>query len=585
MAPRTSKPLVVQEDKSVLLEVQHPWFEQARDQLMRFAELRKSPRYVHVYQITALSLWNAAAIGLQADDILGFLKSHAKYPVPLTVRDAVHSFTHRYGDVSLVSEGEHLRLRTCCADAIRLIVSTKSLHEFFCEPPGEPPRNDPPLNSPNGAEWVLGVRPECRGPLKVTMTKLGFPVNDLGGYRAGAALEVRLRQRDTAGRAFRLRPYQREAVDAFYDHGKETGGSGVVVLPCGAGKTVVALGVLQRVGAQALILSTNTTALRQWKRELVSKTELDPNLIGEYSSDAKDIRPITLSTYQMLTYRDRHTKEFLHYKLFTARDWGLIVYDEAHLLPAPVFRFTARIQATRRLGLTATLVREDGCEDEVFSLVGPKKYDVPWRSLETDGWIAAARCVEARVPMGQELAQRYSGCNRRDQFRLASENPGKTMVVKELLEQHPSDRVLILGQYLDQLGELQRELNAPLITGKTSNRQREVLYEQFRRGDVPVLIVSKVGNFAVDLPDASVAIQVSGTFGSRQEEAQRLGRVLRSKPGGNRAVFYSIVSRDTSEQAFAEKRQRFLTERGYQFTVLDHDSPAWRDAFRCQDSA
>lgn len=584
MAPRTSKPLVVQEDKSVLLEVQNPWFEEARDQLMRFAELRKSPRYVHVYQITPLSLWNAAAIGLKADDILGFLKSHAKYPVPLTVRDAVRSYTDRYGEVSLTNDGKKLLLRTRCREAIELIGSTKSLHDFFCESTSVRAATEAIVES-EPAELVLPVRCECRGPLKIALTKLGYPVNDLGGYHAGAPLQIPLRQRDTEGRSFRLRPYQKEAVEAFYDQGRETGGSGVVVLPCGAGKTVVALGVLQKVGAQALILSTNTTALRQWKREIISKTALDPNLIGEYSGDSKEVRPITLSTYQILTYRDRRTKELLHYKLFTERDWGLIVYDEAHLLPAPVFRFTARIQATRRLGLTATLVREDGCEDEVFSLVGPKKYDVPWRSLESDGWIAAAGCVEARIPLAPELAQEYAGCNRREQFRLASENPEKTVVVKELLAQHPSDRVLILGQYLDQLEQLQLELNAPLITGKTSNRQREILYDQFRRGEVPVLIVSKVGNFAVDLPDASVAIQVSGTFGSRQEEAQRLGRVLRPKPGGNRAVFYSIVSRDTSEQRFAEKRQRFLTEQGYQFTVLDHDSPAWSDAFRCQDTA
>ncbi len=581
METRDSKPLIVERDRTVYLEVQHPRFKEMRDSLMRFAELEKSPRYVHVYKITSLSLWNAAAAGLTAKEIKTFLTSGSKYPVPACVLKEVEDVVERYGWVKLVNIDGEIHLTTTRADAYEEITSSRTLSDYL-EDTGN---GSTPEIEGSGGVFSIPIRPECRGQLKVAMIKLGLPIEDVAGYQSGAPLPVPLADSLDNGCTFRLRPYQREAVAAFYDEGRVTGGSGVISLPCGSGKTIVALGVLNRVGAQALILSTNTTALRQWKRELLEKTKLDESLIGEYSGDRKEIRPITLSTYQMLTYRDRRTKELLHYKLFTARDWGIIVYDEVHLLPAPVFRFTAQIQATRRLGLTATLVREDGREAEVFSLIGPKKYDIPWKSLESEGWIADASCVEVRLDLDEASRKSFAALDRRGKFRIASENAEKIGVIRELLSRHPRDRVLILGQYLDQLDEIRREIGAPMITGKTPNSERETLYARFRRGEIPVLIVSKVGNFAVDLPDATVAIQVSGTFGSRQEEAQRLGRILRPKADGKRAVFYTVVSRDTPEQDFAEKRQRFLAEQGYRYTIIDHNTRHWQDYFQRQDSA
>ncbi len=578
MEKSSKNPLIVQPDKTVFLEVEHPLFKEVRDKLARFAELEKSPRYVHVYRITPLSLWNAAASGLAVADVNDLLTTYSKYPVPRNVRDEVSLSMARYGQVRLVSCQGKLCLETTLEDALQRIRRAKSLRQFFSDQALEllDAKRSSPLTA--DASVVLPLKPESRGQIKVALLKLGFPVHDQAGYVDGAPLAMNLRDVARGGKPFHLRSYQRDAVEAFYDFGRATGGSGVVVLPCGAGKTIVAIGCLQRVGSQALILTTNTTALRQWKRELLDKTDLEEDMIGEYSGEVKEIRPITLSTYQMMTYRDRRTKELLHYKLFTARNWGLIVYDEAHLLPAPVFRFTAQIQATRRLGLTATLVREDGREGEVFSLVGPKKYDIAWKSLEAEGWIANAECVEIRVPLTDKIADGFVDLNGREKFRAASENPAKIDVVRELLGEHREHSVLVLGQYLDHLKAIQRHLGAPLITGKTSNQEREQLYARFRRREVPVLIVSKVGNFAIDLPDANVAIQVSGTFGSRQEEAQRLGRILRPKGKGGRAVFYSLVSRDTPEQEFAEKRQRFLTEQGYSFTIIDQGTRRRQDS-------
>jgi DNA excision repair protein ERCC-3 len=559
MAIHGGNPLIVHSDRTVLLEVEHPGFKEVRDGLMAFAELKKSPEYIHTYRITALSLWNAAASGLGAAEILDFLERHAKYPIPTGLRREIDEFLGRYGKLHLVHGDEALELVVDTREILEEILAMKHLREHLLD--AEPGWR-------NG-QAVLRVKTEHRGQLKVALIKIGYPVEDNAGYRPGAPLEVRLRERLPGGESFALRPYQQDAVEAFYAGGKATGGSGVVVLPCGAGKTIVGIGVLERVGSQALVLSTNITALRQWKRELLEKTEIDESLIGEYSGEEKQIRPITLTTYQMLTYRRNRCDEFLHFKLFTARDWGLIVYDEVHLLPAPVFRFTAEIQATRRLGLTATLVREDGREDEVFSLIGPRKYDMPWRTLEEQGWIAEANCIEIRVDMDKELAGRYACADTRGKFRLASENGAKESVVKSLVARHREDKVLIIGQYLDQLRRLRHELDAELITGKTPNGEREELYSRFRDGDLPLLIVSKVGNFAVDLPDANVAVQVSGTFGSRQEEAQRLGRILRPKKDGGPAVFYSVVTRATRDQEFAERRQLFLTEQGYHYEIRD----------------
>jgi DNA excision repair protein ERCC-3 len=413
------------------------------------------------------------------------------------------------------------------------------------------------------------VEASFRGVLKQALIAVGYPAEDLAGYTEGAALATQLRTHARSGLPFHVRDYQREAADAFYAGGDARGGSGVVVLPCGAGKTIVGLAAMALMQRSTLVLTTGITAVKQWKREILDKTDLTESQVCEYTGDTKEIGPVTLATYQILTHRNDKTEEFPHFKLFDQRDWGLIIYDEVHLLPAPVFRVTAHIQARRRLGLTATLVREDGREADVFSLIGPKKYDVPWRELETRGWIAEATCAEVRVAMPDELRMEYAVAEWRDKYRVASENPAKDDLVAALLEHYSDSRILIIGQYLKQLRRLRKRFNLPLITGQTATAEREDLYAKFRRGELRRLILSKVGNFALDLPDANVLIQVSGTFGSRQEEAQRLGRILRPKAGGEVAHFYTLVTRDTREQDFAHHRQLFLTEQGYSYRIAD----------------
>jgi len=564
------KPLIVQGDRTVFLEVDHPGFMEARSRLMEFAELEKSPEHVHIYRITPLSLWNAAAAGRSATRIVDFLTEYSKYPVPSTLRKDITEFIGRYGLLRLELGERGPELRCASKEVLAQLLRMQQVSD--CVDSASFQAGPSMVAGSCAGFHSVRVKPECRGLLKLALIKIGYPVEDLAGYREGASLEIAFRKRLADGRVFDLRPYQLAAVEAFYAGGSAAGGSGVVVLPCGAGKTIVAMGAIVKAQTQTLILSTNITALRQWCRELLEKTDIPQEMVGEYSGEEKEIAPITLTTYQMLTYRRQKENDLVHFKLFSAREWGLIVYDEVHLLPAPVFRLTADIQATRRLGLTATLVREDGREDEVFSLIGPKKYDVPWRSLEMDGWIANARCIEVRCSMLPEDLDRYSGADRRGRFRIASENKEKIQVLKAIAKSHRQDRVLIIGQYLDQLKAIRRETGAPLITGRTPSAEREALYASFRMGEIPMLIVSKVGNFAVDLPDASVAIQISGTFGSRQEEAQRLGRILRPKRDGRPAVFYSIVTRDTCDQEFAERRQLFLTEQGYHYTIHETDS-------------
>ncbi len=554
MSETDPRPLIIQSDFSILLDVHGAEFYRARDELMRFAELVKSPEHMHVYRITPLSLWNAASAGISADHILKTLKGLSRYSVPGNVKEEIREKLDRFGLLTLVREGENLRLVARDQETLEEILALGNIGEYVRE-------------RINGT--AVTVDPGLRGNLKLALIKTGYPVQDLAGYRAGAPLRITLRHEATTGDPFSLRQYQKQAVEAFHAGGTVQGGSGVVVLPCGAGKTIVGMAVMAEVGMTTLILSTSITALRQWKRELLEKTFLTEDQIGEYSGEQKEVRPVTLSTYQIMTYRRSKTDPFSHLDVFARGNWGLVIYDEVHLLPAPVFRFTAEIQATRRCGLTATLIREDGREDEVFSLIGPKKYDIPWRSLEQSGWIANARCVELRVELDPSSRAQYLAATAREKFRLASENPEKRRLVRKLAERHANDLVLIIGQYLGQLEALQRELGCPLITGRTSNRKREELYGRFRRGELRLLIVSKVGNFAIDLPDANVAIQVSGTFGSRQEEAQRLGRILRPKNDGASAIFYSLVSRQTRDQEFAEKRQLFLTEQGYEYEIGD----------------
>ncbi|MBW7864807.1 MAG: DEAD/DEAH box helicase [Candidatus Hydrogenedentes bacterium] len=559
MATLSDKPAIIQSDRSILLETDGPAFEDARDCLATFAELVKSPEHIHTYRLTALSLWNAAAAGMTAQEIVDGLERFTKYEIPQNVLTEIRDTVARYGRLKLY---RHLDGRLVLESEDSLLV-VELLNNRLLQPYIQ--------GSPDGKR--IFVKPEERGNIKCALLKIGFPAEDLAGYADGAPLEVDLRGKALSGRDFGLRKYQRESVDAFYAGGSNRGGSGVVVLPCGAGKTIVAMGAIAAVKTHTLILTTNTVALRQWKAELLDKTSLTDEDVGEYSGDSKTIRPVTIATYQVLTYRKTKDSEFIHFSLFDEGQWGLIIYDEVHLLPAPVFRATASLQARRRLGLTATLVREDGREEDVFSLIGPKKYDVPWKVLERQGWIAQALCTEVRIRLAEESRYQYAVAAKRAKFRIASTNPSKLRLCERLVERHRNDNVLVIGQFLDQLKVLSKHFKAPIITGSTPVRERETLYQQFRTGEVKLLIVSKVANFAIDLPDANVAIQVSGTFGSRQEEAQRLGRILRPKSdAGTVAQFYSLVSRDTCDQDFSVKRQLFLTEQGYRYEIVDEDA-------------
>jgi len=555
-----ANPLIVQSDGSILLEVASPHYVEARDVLARFAELEKSPEYIHTYRVTPLSLWNAASAGLRVEDILDPLAAFSKYPIPENVLRDIREYLGRYGRVRLIKEDGELFLVSEDLPLMVEIAGTASVKPFI---------------SATSRATCLLVRPGMRGQVKQALVKIGYPVEDLAGYLEGEYLDLRLREVTAAGAPLFIRAYQREAMDVFHAGGAARGGSGCIVLPCGAGKTIVGMVVMSALCTSTLILTPNTVAVRQWIDELLDKTSLTPEDIGEYTGLQKQIRPITVSTYQVMTYHKRNGKgetgEYPHFGLFDARNWGLIIYDEVHLLPAPVFRITAELQARRRLGLTATLVREDGREDDVFSLIGPKKYDVPWKDLERQGWIATANCHEVRIPLEDDWRMVYALAEQRQKYSVAAQNPRKFPVVYKLLQKHAGAQTLIIGMYLEQLYALADRLDVPLITGKTPVRQRELLYDRFRAGEIKQLIVSKVGNFSIDLPDAQVAIEISGTFGSRQEEAQRLGRILRPKRDGSPAHFYSIVTRDTVDQTFAANRQRFLTEQGYAYEILYED--------------
>jgi DNA excision repair protein ERCC-3 len=567
-----SNPLIVQGDRSILVEVDNPRYGEARDALAPFAELEKSPEHIHTYRLTPLSLWNAAAAGLSAEAMLDVLGRYSKFPLPSNLAADIAELVSRYGRVKLERvesggikvEGEETPSTSPPSLALRLVCEDEPLLEELARQP----RVREFLGERLDRHSFL-IDPGHRGVLKQALIAVGYPAEDLAGYTEGAALPIHLRNLARSGLPFQVRDYQRDAADVFYAGGDVRGGSGVIVLPCGAGKTVVGIAAMALMQRNTLVMTTGITAVKQWRREILDKTDLTEDQVAEYTGETKNIAPVTLATYQILTYRPDKSEEFPHFQIFDRRDWGLIIYDEVHLLPAPVFRVTAHIQARRRLGLTATLVREDGREADVFSLIGPKKYDVPWRELETKGWIAEATCAEIRVAMPEPLRMEYAVAEWRNKYRIASENPAKDDVVACLLDRYPDSRVLIIGQYLKQLRQMRRRFNIPLITGQTVNSEREELYAKFRTGEVRSLILSKVGNFALDLPDANVLIQVSGTFGSRQEEAQRLGRILRPKSGGEVAHFYTLVSRDTREQDFAHHRQLFLTEQGYSYQILD----------------
>jgi len=542
----TDGPLIVQSDKTLLLEVDHPQSGEARAAIAPFAELERSPEHVHTYRLTPLGLWNARAAGHDAEQVVDALVRFSRYPVPNALLVDVADTMDRYGRLQLAKHPVH---------GLVLI----SLDRAVLEEVLRQKKISPMLGTRIDADTVA-VHPSERGRLKQALLKVGWPAEDLAGYVDGEAHAISLDESE-----WKLRDYQQQAADMFWE-----GGSGVVVLPCGAGKTMVGAAAMARANATTLILVTNTVAGRQWRRELIARTSLTEEEIGEYSGEKKEIRPVTIATYQVMTTRRKG--EYRHLELFDSRDWGLIIYDEVHLLPAPIFRLTADLQSRRRLGLTATLIREDGREGDVFSLIGPKRYDAPWKDIENQGWIAPADCTEVRVTLTDAERMAYATAEPEDRYKLAATARTKLPVVKRIVDNHPNDQVLVIGAYLDQLDDVSEALDgAPIIQGSTTTKERERLYDEFRRGESRVLVVSKVANFSIDLPEAAVAVQISGTFGSRQEEAQRLGRVLRPKADGRQAHFYTVVARDTLDAEYAAHRQRFLAEQGYAYTIVDAD--------------
>ena len=536
-------PLIVQSDRTVLLEVAHPLAEDARHDLAVFAELERAPEHIHTYRITRLGLWNARAAGHDASDMLATLEKYSKFAIPQTVSVDITETVGRYGRLLIERDNEgQLILRSNDQAVLTEVANAKRISPLL-------------IAHPSPGSFV--IEPWARGQLKQELVKLGWPAEDLAGYTPGTPHPISLIEDGWA-----LRDYQNKAVASFFD-----GGSGVVVLPCGAGKTLVGAGAMATAKTNTLVLVTNTISARQWRDELLKRTTLTAEEVGEYSGQVKEVKPVTIATYQILTAKRKG--EYAHLELLDAMDWGLVIYDEVHLLPAPVFKLTAELQARRRLGLTATLVREDGREGDVFSLIGPKRFDAPWKEIEAQGFISPASCYEVRIDLPQSERLSYAAAADDERYRLAATAPAKLDVVKQLVEKHAGERILVIGQYLDQIDELAEVLGAPKLTGATPVDERERLYQAFRIGEENLLVVSKVANFSIDLPEATVAIQVSGSFGSRQEEAQRLGRLLRPKESGLSANFYTLVARDTVDQDFAQNRQRFLAEQGYSYTILD----------------
>jgi DNA excision repair protein ERCC-3 len=541
----TDGPLIVQSDKTLLLDIDHPMSTECRRAIAPFAELERSPEHIHTYRLTPLGLWNARAAGHDAEQVIDTLIKYSRYAVPHSILIDVAETMSRYGRLRLEMDPVHgLILITTDTAVLEEVIRAKKIAPLLGA------RIDPE---------TITVLPSQRGQIKQSLLRLGWPAEDFAGYVDGQAHEISLVQKD-----WTIRPYQELAAEGFWH-----GGSGVVVLPCGAGKTIVGAAAMAHAKATTLILVTNTIAARQWREELLKRTTLNEDEIGEYSGAKKEIRPVTIATYQVMTKKKNGV--YAHLDLFDSYDWGLIIYDEVHLLPAPIFRFTADIQSRRRLGLTATLVREDGMEGEVFSLIGPKRFDVPWKEIEAQGYIAPAECIEVRVNLTETERLAYATAEPENRYRNCATTRTKRDVVEVLVEKHADDQVLVIGQYIDQLDDLSEVLGAPLIKGETPIKEREILFNKFRTGEIKCLVVSKVANFSIDLPDATIAIQVSGAFGSRQEEAQRLGRILRPKSDGRTAKFYSVISRDTIDQDFAQNRQRFLAEQGYSYKIIDAD--------------
>ncbi len=558
----SSKPLIVQSDKSLLLDVSNPLSDQCRIDISSFAELEKSPEHIHTYKVTPLGLWNASAAGFKAEQVTDTLVRWSKYAIPQSILIDIKETMERYGRLKLITDEIHgLVLATDDPIILTEVINSKSTQLMLGD------KID---------DYKIIVIPQERGRLKQALIKLGWPAEDMAGYTNGDKLEISLKDEEE----FKLRPYQIHAADSF-----NASGNGVIVMPCGSGKTLVGLSCMAKSSMKTLILVTNTVSARQWKHEILKHTNLKEEDVGEYSGEKKLIAPVTIATYQILIKRLKGS--YTHLSKISEEGWGLIIYDEVHLLPAPVFRMAADIQSRRRLGLTATLIREDGKESDVFSLIGPKRYDAPWRDIEAQGWIAPAQCTEIRVTLKDEERMKYALSEPDERYRAGSTAQSKIQVVEAICNRAKEDGelTLVIGQFIDQIEYIAQRLNAPLITGKTANKVREQIYEDFRQGNIPVLVVSKVANFSIDLPEASVAIQVSGTFGSRQEEAQRLGRVLRPKKDGRQAHFYTVVARDTVDQSFAAKRQRFLAEQGYAYSIVDADAIIFEDIKRAFDKS
>ena len=568
-------PLIVQGDRSLLLDVHAPLAEECRNALIPFAELEKSPEHLHTYRLTPLSLWNAASAGFSSDDAIAVLEKFARYDLPQSVTMWIKETASRFGKIKLI-EGPDLEVPVKEGSAEKIIEHQLYLVADSLAVFKEISANHAvkklltiTLDKDNAPEYSFLLKLTDRGTIKQLLLQAGWPVKDEVALVDGEALDVSLRKTTASGKALEIREYQREAANALVgDKGPGTG-FGTIVLPCGAGKTIVGMTIMDMLKTSTLIITTNISAVHQWIDELLDKTNLTADQIAEYSGESKTIKQVTVATYQVLTWRPDKEGPYPHFSIFHERPWGLIIYDEVHMLPAPVFRVVADLQAVRRVGLTATLVREDGCEGYVFSLVGPKRYDVPWKELERDQWIASAECIEVRIdlPAIQEID--YAVATVREKHKIASMNPDKLPVVRQIIEKFPEDKILVIGQYLQQLDEIVKELGCPIITGKTPNAERDKIYQDFRQGKIRVLVVSKVANFAIDLPDASLAIQVSGTFGSRQEEAQRLGRILRPKERKSR--FFTLITRNTVEEEFGSNRQKFLAEQGYEYKILRYD--------------
>lgn len=580
--PRTDNPLIVQSNRTLLLDVHAPLSEECRNALIPFAELVSSPEHLHTYQITPLSLWNAAGAGFSGEDAVAVLEKYSRYDIPQSVIMWIKESAGRFGKLRLVPAPSEKNFQTGEDEEFLYLVSESPYvyKEIEANPAAKKmlvpceyiaPENALKNVTQNEMRYCFKLLLTDRGTIKQNLLKLGWPVKDDVPLVDGEPLEFSLRKTTLSGKKFEIRRYQSEAAQSIVgDRGPGTG-FGTIVLPCGAGKTIVGITIMDMLRTNTLIVTTNISAVHQWISELLDKTTLTKEQISEYTGESKTICPVTVATYQILTWRPEKTGPYPHFSLFRKKGWGLVIYDEVHMLPAPVFRVAAELQAVRRVGLTATLVREDGCEGHVFSLVGPKRYDVPWKELERDKWIASAECVEVRLDLDSSKEIEYAVAGSRIKHRIASENPVKTEVVRELVTKYSEDKILVIGQYIDQLQKLSQELNAPIITGKTPNAERDIIYSEFRNGTIRVLVVSKVANFAIDLPDASIAIQVSGTFGSRQEEAQRLGRILRPKERTSR--FFTLITRNTVEEDFGSNRQKFLAEQGYSYRILRYINP------------